>query len=73
MVKQNTMAVGAPGGGGCSLLGGQEAEREERSQRQDTPTVPSPKDLLPPARSHLLKFPESSKIVPPLGDQAFST
>jgi hypothetical protein len=30
-------------------------------------------DLLPPMRPHLLKFPETPKIVPPVGDQVFKT
>lgn len=30
-----------------------------RNQRQDTPEGPAPSDLFPPAKSHLLKFPEA--------------
>jgi hypothetical protein len=36
-----------------------------KGQEQDTPQECTGSDLLPPARPHLLKFPEPPKIAPP--------
>jgi hypothetical protein len=33
----------------------------------------STSDLIPPVKSHLLKFPPFPKIAPPAGDQPFNT
>jgi hypothetical protein len=48
------------------------SERKKR-ERKEPGTIfkTHPSDLLPTARSHLRKFPLSSKIVPLSGDQVF--
>jgi hypothetical protein len=42
-------------------------------RKDKTPRTAFPSGPLPPARPHLLKFPERPKITPPGGDQACNT
>jgi hypothetical protein len=62
------------GGRHCSsLLGGKKQRERQKGVRDKILQGPVPSDLLPPAMSHLLKFPETSQIVPPSVNQVFKT
>jgi hypothetical protein len=54
--------------------GNRERERERERDRKGPGTIycqgPTPRDLLPPASSHLPMFLELPKITPTIGDQA---
>jgi hypothetical protein len=50
-----------------------DSSRERKGPGAKYPQVPTSSDLLPPARSHLLQFPEPPKIAPPAGNQSFHT
>jgi hypothetical protein len=68
VLGQNLMATGAGGGG----HGEQEAKMKLEGTRDKLPQRICPQ-LLPPTRSHLLKFPELPKVVLPVGGQPFNT
>jgi hypothetical protein len=55
--------------------GRQESEKrdKEEPERRYKPQELTPSDLLPQARPHFLKVPESPKRVLPIGDQVFNS
>jgi hypothetical protein len=56
----------------CSHHGGQEAEKGgQKGTRDKIPLKTATSALLPPAKPHLLKFPESPKIAPSARDLGF--
>jgi hypothetical protein len=71
---QSIMAGETCGRGFCSLLSRQEAESGRgKGSRIIHHQRPAPSNLLPPAMSHLLNFPEPPEIVPLAEDQASKT
>jgi hypothetical protein len=54
------------------VMADQKQRRLERARNRYLKEC-TPCDLLPPARTHLLKSPEPPKIAPPTGDQALKT
>jgi hypothetical protein len=59
-------------GGACvtekflHLMADRRQRKKQEGARTSYPQGLAPSDLLPPAMSHLLKFPEPSKIAPPV-------
>jgi hypothetical protein len=57
----------------CPPHGKQDVESEKGIIEKYDFQCHAPSDLLPPVRSHLLKFPDPSKLALPAGDQPPNT